>query len=852
MAIIKCKMCGGDLTIVKGATVAECEYCGSVQTVPSADNEKKLTLFARANRLRSACEFDKAAGVYESIVAEFPEEAEAYWGLVLCRYGIEYVDDPTTGKKIPTCHRSSFDSVMEDSDFEQAQENADVVARKVYREEAKAIEELRKGILEVSVKEEPYDIFICYKETDEKGERTIDSVIAQDVYDLLIQKGYRVFFSRITLEDKLGEEYEPYIFAALHSAKVMLVFGTDYEYFNAVWVKNEWSRFFSLATAGSGKTLIPCYKDIDAYDMPKEFAKLQAQDMGKIGATQDLIRGIGKIIGTKAAMHTGNAHPAVAGADSSTLVLRGNMALEDHDYDGAEKYFERALDINPSDAHAYLGKFFAVYGLSSFADFENKICWLESSKEFRRAEQFADPQLLEELIAFKKSNELKRERLRLLDVVRKITKKREKEKREAEEHEIARQKWKEEDERRRRAAEERKKADAEREAVKLKRKAEEEAEWNRKVQIIDAKRRELLPASRLVALGGIHVLGIKDNGRVVEDTVHGLDYLGLYKWRNITAIDIWDEHVVGVQEDGTVVEAGKSQSGHYSAIGWRNIKSIAVGEKHTVGLKQDGTVVAVGSNDYGQCEVSGWKDITAVAASVRGTIGLKKNGTVVKTRGTEGDVSNWTDIVEIAAGAIHIIGLRANGDIVVTGFENNISRDRIFKEVGCWKDMVAIAADKDGYGVLGLDSQGHIHANGDFRDYLKKAEKWSGIRAMAVSAGLAIGLRTDGTIAIIQSDTYNRQVFQQANSWRLFNSYSEVVQKYRSKIPMPDSGSICTAASNVLSDSDPVNQKKKLEDELSSVYIELANTKGLFSGGKRRQLEARIAELEKRISSLKK
>ena len=75
--IIKCKMCGGDLEITEGLSVAECEYCGSKQTIPSADNEKKMTLFNRASRLLRGCEFDKAAGVYESIVAEFPEEAEA-------------------------------------------------------------------------------------------------------------------------------------------------------------------------------------------------------------------------------------------------------------------------------------------------------------------------------------------------------------------------------------------------------------------------------------------------------------------------------------------------------------------------------------------------------------------------------------------------------------------------------------------------------------------------------------------------------------------------------------------------------------------------------------------------------
>nr|MCR5167516.1 hypothetical protein [Oscillospiraceae bacterium] len=89
MAVFKCKMCGGSLEVSEGMTVCECDYCGTQQTVPSADNEKKVNLFNRANRLRIASEFDKAAGIYESIVSEFPQESEAYWGLCLCKYGIE-------------------------------------------------------------------------------------------------------------------------------------------------------------------------------------------------------------------------------------------------------------------------------------------------------------------------------------------------------------------------------------------------------------------------------------------------------------------------------------------------------------------------------------------------------------------------------------------------------------------------------------------------------------------------------------------------------------------------------------------------------------------------------------------
>ncbi len=369
MAVFKCKMCGGELNIEEGTTVCECEYCGSKQTVPNADNEKKMTLFNRANRLRFGCQFDKASGVYESIIADFPEEAEAYWGLVLCKYGIEYVDDPATGKKIPTCHRSSFESVMEDSNFDLVMEYADAISKRVYREEAKQIEELRKGIIEVSSKEEPYDIFICYKETDEDGSRTLDSVLAQDIYNALTEKGYKVFFSRITLEDKLGQEYEPYIFAALHSAKVMLAVGTQYEYYDAVWVKNEWSRYLQLIAKGEKKTLIPCYKNLDAYDMPKEFARLQAQDMGKVGALQDLLRGVDKILGKTQANakkeQTIDTGVSILNVQTQALLKRGYMALEDKEFTKANDFFEQVLNNDPECGQAYWGKVLCQYTASN-------------------------------------------------------------------------------------------------------------------------------------------------------------------------------------------------------------------------------------------------------------------------------------------------------------------------------------------------------------------------------------------------------------------------------------------------------------------------------------------------------
>ena len=68
MAIFKCKMCGGDLEISEGASIVECEYCGTKQTLPKAIDENLQTLFNRATTLRRKGEFDKAEKIYEKIV----------------------------------------------------------------------------------------------------------------------------------------------------------------------------------------------------------------------------------------------------------------------------------------------------------------------------------------------------------------------------------------------------------------------------------------------------------------------------------------------------------------------------------------------------------------------------------------------------------------------------------------------------------------------------------------------------------------------------------------------------------------------------------------------------------------
>ncbi len=392
--IIKCKMCGGDIDFIPGATYGTCEYCGSTSTIPQAEDENKLNRYNRANHFRRQCEFDKAVAAYEKILEQDDTDAEAHWGAVISRFGIEYVEDPATHQRIPTCHRVQVASILTDEDYLAAVENApDEESRRIYQEEAARIAEIQKGILAISANEKPYDVFICYKETDENGQRTRDSQWAQDVYYGLTEQGLKVFFSRITLEDKLGQQYEPYIFAALNSAKVMVVIGSRPEYFNAVWVKNEWSRYLSLMKHDHKRLLIPCYRDMDPYDLPEELSMLQSQDMSKIGFMQDLLRGIQKVMQQPTSAPQGvrveTATVETNAPGVTSLLKRAALFLEDGDTASAREYYDRVLDIDPECAEAYMGKVCAETGCRKESDLGALNYCVDMRGDWQKAVRFA-------------------------------------------------------------------------------------------------------------------------------------------------------------------------------------------------------------------------------------------------------------------------------------------------------------------------------------------------------------------------------------------------------------------------------------------------------------------------------
>ncbi|MBR2188484.1 MAG: TIR domain-containing protein [Eubacterium sp.] len=352
--IYECKICGSDLVPIPGVNLGRCDSCGTTQPVPQVTDDQKILLYNRANQYRRAHDYKLAITEFENIIKEDPNDPDVYWNIVLCKHEIEYVQDPNTYKMVPTCNRIVSSSILDDPDYHKALELSDVTSRSMYENEARQIDQIERQTKEIYSSEKPYDVFICYKEKNLKGGRTEDSVIAEHIYDAL-KSDYRVFFSMISLSDKLGAEYEPFIYHALQTAKVMILVATNKEYVESVWLENEWSRYLKVIEQNHSKKLVIAYKDMNPGELPYQLAHMQGQDIGRIGGMEDLIRGIRSIVGEKKVQASFTAAAAAGILPADNLCANGQTNLRLGELDAARKCFEDMTKYYPDDWRGWWG-----------------------------------------------------------------------------------------------------------------------------------------------------------------------------------------------------------------------------------------------------------------------------------------------------------------------------------------------------------------------------------------------------------------------------------------------------------------------------------------------------------------
>lgn len=508
-------------------------------------------------------------------------------------------------------------------------------------------------------------------------------------------------------------------------------------------------------------------------------------------------------------------------ANARSLLKRGQMALEDGEFEEAETYFNRVLDRDPKCGAAYWGLALA----DACGDIERlaKYCLEQETTEIKRARKFADDET--------------RALLAKLDKTKPHVKQRLKEEKEAYERKL---------------------------------------EEDRLAYAAARQRPEL--AKNLIAAKGDHTVGLKSDGTVVAVGSKTFGKCKVSDWTDIVAVSAGRDHTVGLKSDGTVVAVGWNKTGRCDVSDWTDITAVSAGLEHTVGLRSNGTVVATKFKEdkiykhFGQCDVSEWTDIVAVSAGGSHTVGLKSDGTLVavgNNRSGQCNVSVWKDIVSVSAGYDHTVGLWSDGTVGAVGY-NKYGQCK----VSDWTDIVAVSAG--GHHTVGLRTDGTVVAVGKNDQGECDVSDWTDI--VAVSAGFyhTVGLKSDGTVVAtkFRESTYIRYSGQcNVSGWKLFDSIDTLEQeqeKVKAKAlcrqqvaeyeeepiieeePITEE-ELCrlieeAEAENKRENKNPITQ---LKAEKSHIQTELNDLEGrLFSGKRRRELEARLAQIEKELKTL--
>ncbi len=287
-----CKCCTAPLDIGEAVGRAvRCKYCGTVFLLAREDEGKVADLLRSAELLLDTCKFDEAYTAYAKAAELDSEEPEAYFGMALAAFKVQYLKDEVNERLQPICHEISEKVFSDDKNFRRALELATDEQKREYLARAEGIDRIRKEFYALKESGLDYDCFLCTKVSDEHGGTTQDSHEAFKLYHHLKKKGYAPFYSEAETGARTGSDYEALILYALYTSECMLIVCSDEEYLQTKWVKNEYMRFLhmlaneekerdALTFVFSGKPVekLPSGKKVQGIDLSKPDAYTRIED----------------------------------------------------------------------------------------------------------------------------------------------------------------------------------------------------------------------------------------------------------------------------------------------------------------------------------------------------------------------------------------------------------------------------------------------------------------------------------------------------------------------------------------------------------------------------------------------
>lgn len=395
----KCKNCGALFPATTNENgVLKCEYCDSIFTIPKNDSNNEVLQFLQIGEHNlDACHFDEAYTAFEKASQLNDKESEAYWGMALAEFKVQYIKDAVNNRLQPICHEFNDKEFQANKNYLKALRCAGAEQKSEYFSKAQDIDYIREEFLKLQQSGLDYDCFICVKVSQTGVEQadiskknwTNDAYNADSIYDLLKRHDFRPFFSEREIKGRSGANYEAMILYALYTAETMLVVCSDEEYLRTPWVKNEYTRFKSLIKneekENDSLTIVYNGKPIDRLPgdnngriqgidyskreadfeivkfvqnhTPIARAKREEEERRKHSQNEEIKKQIEeqKKAQKELEERLKNFNSQSTGATVGTLLTRAKQELEVNNFEKARMYFEKALECNPENADAWFG-----------------------------------------------------------------------------------------------------------------------------------------------------------------------------------------------------------------------------------------------------------------------------------------------------------------------------------------------------------------------------------------------------------------------------------------------------------------------------------------------------------------
>ena len=383
-----CGICGGEINPDETGAVGTCRICGNTETYPRSD----IKILNRITYLRNIFRFDEAEKLAKGLIDKNPADSSAYWAKMLCEYGIQYVRDGA--KRIPVCRKdiSKLAAVKESDSYKRTIDNASAEQQVKFEALAATIEETVSTTKTILAQDKNYDVFVLSPENI-----SVDDDLDGDKIYLRFTSNlnFNTFYAPELLKDcSAVEKAAETTFAVKHSRIMLPSFRTKANCSDG-YLEYISKLFCEAMETGKDKLIFPIFDSsaVKFQQIPECLVYCDdVFDCSEDEFMREISDKVEAILKPEVNAIVPDEIVTATAANKENLIKRAYMFLEDGEFDTADSYFDKILDIDIEDSRAYIGKLLAECKLRNEDEIPSLPQTVTDDKNFKKALRFATPE----------------------------------------------------------------------------------------------------------------------------------------------------------------------------------------------------------------------------------------------------------------------------------------------------------------------------------------------------------------------------------------------------------------------------------------------------------------------------